>query len=71
MSSFYSALKECILSVKSEELSVKEAVGGPLQEIQLIVIRQVRRTPHEKLFNSLIDRYHYPCCCHPVGAGGE
>jgi hypothetical protein len=27
--------------VKSEELSVKGAAGGPLKEIQLIVIRQV------------------------------
>jgi hypothetical protein len=29
--------------------------------------RQVRRTPSEKLFNSLIEQYHYLGYCHPVG----
>ncbi len=57
--------------MKSEELSVKGAVGGPLKEIQPIDIQQVRRTPAEQLYNSLIDQYHYPGCCHPVEAGGE
>lgn len=30
-------------------------------------ICQVRRTPQEKLFNSLIEQYHYLGYCHPVG----
>ena len=32
-----------------------------------MVLRQVRRTKHEKLFNSLIQQYHYLGYCHPVG----
>lgn len=42
-------------------------LGGSLKEIQPIDIRQVRRTPAEKLYNSLIDQYHYLGYCHPVG----
>jgi len=38
-----------------------------LSKIQPLEIRQVRRTPYEKLFNSLIDRHHYLGYCHPVG----
>jgi len=38
-----------------------------LSKIQLLEIRQVRRTSYEKLFNSLIDRHHYLGYCHPVG----
>jgi len=40
---------------------------GALNEIQPIIFRQVRRTPQEKLFNSLIHQYHYLGYCHPVG----
>ena len=43
------------------------ALVGTLKEIQPIDIRQVRRTPAEKLYNSLIDQYHYLGYCHPVG----
>jgi hypothetical protein len=39
---------------------------GTLKEIQPIDIRQVRRTPAEKVYNSLIDQYHYLGSCHPL-----
>jgi len=38
-----------------------------LSEIRPLEFRQVRRTPLEKLFNSLIEHYHYLGYCHPVG----
>jgi hypothetical protein len=38
-----------------------------LSKIDPLEIRQIRRTPYEKLFNSLIDRHHYLGYCHPVG----
>ena len=38
-----------------------------LSKIRPLEIRQVRRTSYEKLFNSLIDQYHYLGYCHPVG----
>jgi hypothetical protein len=40
---------------------------GPLSRIQPLEIRQVRRTSSEKLFNSLIEQYHYLGYCQPVG----
>ena len=41
---------------------------GPLSRIRPLRIRQVRRTASEKLFNSLIEQYHYLGYCQPVGA---
>jgi hypothetical protein len=41
---------------------------GPLSRIRPLEIRQVRRTDSEKLFNSLIEQYHYLGYCQPVGA---
>jgi hypothetical protein len=38
-----------------------------LSELQPLVFRQVRRTPSERLFNALIDRYHYLGYSQPVG----
>ncbi len=38
-----------------------------LSKITPLEIRQVRRTQFEKLFNSLIDQYHYLGYCHPIG----
>ena len=38
-----------------------------LSTIQPLKFHQVRRTSSEKLFNSLIERYHYLGYCHPVG----
>ncbi len=38
-----------------------------LSKIQPLKFHQVRRTSSEKLFNSLIEHYHYLGYCHPVG----
>lgn len=38
-----------------------------LSKIQPLKIQQVRHTAFEKVFNSLIDQYHYLGYCHPVG----
>jgi len=40
---------------------------GPLKSIRPLTFSQVRRTPSEKLFNSLIHQYHYLNYCQPVG----
>jgi len=40
---------------------------GPLRVLQPLVIRQVRRTGEESLFNGLIERYHYLGYSQPVG----
>ncbi len=42
-------------------------VSTTLSKLQPLEFRQVRRTPSEKLFNSLIEQYHYLGYCHPVG----
>jgi len=42
-------------------------VNGKLSEIKPLQFSQVRRTVSEKLFNSLIEHYHYLGYCHPVG----
>ena len=42
-------------------------VNGPLKELQPLIIRQVRRTNSEPLFNSLIERHHYLGYTQPVG----
>ena len=39
----------------------------PLSKIRPLEIQQVRGTSFEKLFNSLIEQYHYLRYCHPVG----
>jgi hypothetical protein len=44
------------------------SLEGPLSRIRPLRIRQVRRTGSEKLFNSLIEQYHYLGYCQPVGA---
>ena len=38
-----------------------------LSNLKPLEFRQVRRTPEEKLFNSLIEQFHYLGYCHPVG----
>jgi hypothetical protein len=40
---------------------------APLAQIQPLQFRQVRRTPEEALFNSLIEQYHYLKHVQPVG----
>jgi len=42
-------------------------VEGKLSDIKPLRFCQVRRTVTEKLFNSLIEHYHYLGYCHPVG----
>ena len=42
-------------------------INGRLSQIKPFKYQQVRRTPAEKLFNSLIEQYHYLGYCHPVG----
>jgi hypothetical protein len=42
-------------------------LSGSLKELGLLEIRQVRRSPWEPLWGSLIEHYHYLGYCHPVG----
>jgi hypothetical protein len=42
-------------------------IRGPLRALQPLVIRQIRRTGEESLFNGLIERYHYLGYRQPVG----
>ena len=42
-------------------------VHSKLSKIKPLQFCQVRRTGQEKLFNSLIEHYHYLGYCHPVG----
>ncbi len=42
-------------------------IHAGLSKMQPLKFRQVRRTSSEKLFNSLIEHYHYLGYCHPVG----
>ncbi len=43
------------------------AITGALSELQPIEFQQVRRTPDELLFNSLMEQYHYLAYEQPVG----
>jgi hypothetical protein len=42
-------------------------VRGPLNGLGTLELRQVRRTPEEALFNSLLEQYHYLGYQQPVG----
>jgi hypothetical protein len=42
-------------------------IEGSLSQVNPLQFRQVRRTPAEKIFNSLIEQFHYLGYCHPVG----
>jgi hypothetical protein len=44
-----------------------EPVEGTVGELKPIEIRQVRRTPEEKLFNGLLQTHHYLAYTQPVG----
>jgi hypothetical protein len=44
-----------------------QPIDAPLAEIGPLEFRQVRRTPAEKLFNSLLEQYHYLGYSQPVG----
>src|SRR5208282_590798 len=50
-----------VVEVDSQPLATK------LSEIQPLEFRQVRRTPEEGLFNSLLQQYHYLAYSQPVG----
>lgn len=43
------------------------SLSASLSKIQTLEIKQVYHTNSEKLFNSLIEQYHYLGYCHPVG----
>jgi Domain of unknown function (DUF4338) len=42
-------------------------IVGPLGKLRPVKIEQVRRTHHERLFNSLMEQYHYLAYEQPVG----
>lgn len=44
-----------------------EPIDAPLGQLGPIEIRQVRRTPEEKFFGSLLEAYHYLAYTQPVG----
>jgi hypothetical protein len=48
-------------------VSDKRPVRGPSKELGRLEFRQVRRTPQEPLFNSLLEQYHYLKHQQPVG----
>ena len=50
-----------VISVATQPLSAR------LSELQPLALRQVRRTPHEAPFNSLIEQHHYLGYSQPVG----
>ena len=53
---------------KPTKIKIDETpVSTTLSRLQPLKFLQVRRTPSEKLFNSLIEQYHYLGYCHPVG----
>ncbi|HLO07459.1 MAG TPA: DUF4338 domain-containing protein [Terriglobales bacterium] len=43
------------------------AILGPLAKLRPVEIKQVRRTDQERLFNSLMEQYHYLAYEQPVG----
>jgi len=53
---------------KPQKIVIKESsINAPLSTIRPLEVHQVRYTTSEKLFNSLIEEYHYLDYCHPVG----
>jgi hypothetical protein len=53
---------------KPSEVKIDQSpINGRLSQIKPFTYEQVRRTPAEQLFNSLIEHYHYLGYCHPVG----
>jgi hypothetical protein len=53
---------------KPEKIPVDESlISCSVAALNPLEIRQVRNTPDEALFNSLIEFYHYLGYCHPVG----
>jgi len=53
---------------KPERVDVDQSpIDVPLQQLKPLKFCQVRRTASEKLYNGLIEQYHYLGYCHPVG----
>ncbi len=53
---------------KPDKVEIDQApIELAVSKIKPLEIHQVRHTSAEKLFNSLIDQYHYLGYCHPVG----
>lgn len=53
---------------KPEPVDIDNSIlQADLKDLLPVSIRQVRRTVHEKLFNSLIDQHHYLGYTRPVG----
>ena len=53
---------------KPSKIDVADSpIDAALSQIQPLVIKNVRRTQHEKVFNSLIEHYHYLGYSQPVG----
>ncbi len=53
---------------KAEKLDIDlTSVSSTVKKLQPIEFRLVRRSKHEKLFNSLIEQYHYLGYTQPVG----
>ena len=51
-----------------EEIRIDQCpISTTLKDVRPLKFCQVRRNGKEKLFNSLIDKYHYLGYCHPVG----
>ncbi len=54
--------------VKPDEIRIdKTPISTELKTLRPLEFCQVRRTPQEGLFNSLMDQYHYLSYCQPVG----
>jgi Domain of unknown function (DUF4338) len=53
--------RRAVIEVDRQPLQAKLSEIGPL------TLRQVRRTPDEALFNSLLEQYHYLAYAQPVG----
>jgi len=53
---------------KPEKIHIDQTLlKTELFNIRPLEFCQVRRSPYEKLFNSLVEHYHYLGYCHPVG----
>ncbi len=53
---------------KPEKIQIDETLlATELFNLRPLEFCQVRRGPYEKLFNSLVEHYHYLGYCHPVG----
>ncbi len=53
---------------KNKPLDIDQpSIVSTVKQLQPIEFRQVRRTNHEKLFNALLDQYHYLGYTQPVG----